>query len=161
MRKFEKEKRFPNYVIAGFYILVGIFICYVLFLFGSSLAKNPLTASGSVLPVSASASPKEDDTSDSETIDESGLETDDTESVYYSFVTTNTKTALNVRKQPGMDSEIIYRLSPGTTGYVLEQGESWSLIQTTEITGYVSNKYLKFEEIPEEEYLSEAEGASQ
>ena len=68
---------------------------------------------------------------------------------------------LHVRKQPGMDGEIIDYLDPGTTGYVLERGDDWSLVQTSEITGYVSNQYLQFQEIPAEEYLPEAEDASQ
>lgn len=181
MRKLEKDKRFPSYVIAGFYILVGVLICSALFLVGSSLAKNPVIA-GSLFP--ASASPKEEeafnaevsqkedsttqdmaDASSQEAEDSTGdsptQESADAEPVYYSFVTLNTKSALHVRIQPGMDAEIIYRLSPGTTGYVLEIGDGWSLVQTSEITGYVSNQYLQFQEIPAEEYLPEAEDASQ
>lgn len=172
MKKLQKEKRFPGYVIAGFYILAGILICSALFLLGSSLAKNPVAA-GSLFP--ASASPKEEDAlpEESDVADASGQETEDASAeesadaseeeptIYYSFVTLNTKSALHVRIQPGMDAEIISRLAPGTTGYVLERGDDWSLIQTSEITGYVSNRYLQFEEIPKEEYLPEAEDTSQ
>lgn len=174
MRKLEKEKKFPGYVIAGFYILAGALICFALFLFGSSLAKNPVTA-GSLFP--ASAAPKEEtafpmagdsgtaDASEPEPEAASGQDPDqepaEAEPVYYSFVTLNTKSALHVRIRPGMDAEIISRLAPGTTGYVLEWGDEWSLIQTAEITGYVSNRYLRFQEIPKEEYLPEAEDASQ
>lgn len=73
---------------------------------------------------------------------------------YYAFTTTNKITSLHVRKEPGMNGEIIYRLPPKSTGYVLELGESWSLIQTPEITGYSYNGYLDFQEVSEEEYLA-------
>ena len=63
MRKYEKEKKFPGYAIAGFYVLAGCLICSALLLYGSSLAKNPLI-SGSVFPVSASAKEDSADTSE-------------------------------------------------------------------------------------------------
>ena len=157
MRKYEKEKRFPGHVIAGFYILAGCLICSALLLYGSSLAKHPL-ASGSVFPVSASAKEAEDsaDASEDSVIPDAPSEEETTEPaadpapVSYTFVTLNTKSALHVRVQPGMDAEIIFRLSPGATGDVLERGDAWSLIRTSEITGYVSNQYLQFQEIPPE-----------
>ena len=72
---------------------------------------------------------------------------------YYAFTTTNKVSILHVRKEPSMDAEIIFRLPPASTGYVLERGESWSLIQTPEISGYCNNGYLDFQEVSEEEYL--------
>lgn len=169
MRKLEKDKRFPSYIIAGSYILAGILICSALFLLGSSLAKNPF-ASGSIFPASASAKEEDGtlsgasqavDASPQETAEPPATQAMEPEPVYYSFVTLNTRSVLHVRKQPGMDGEIIDYLDPGTTGYVLERGDDWSLVQTSEITGYVSNQYLQFQEIPAEEYLPEAEDASQ
>lgn len=163
MRKYEKEKRFPGYVIAGFYILAGCLICFTLFLYGSSLEKNPLASSGSVFPVSASAKEEENPLSGSEdTKAPDAPAAEETEAqapatpAACTFVTLNTRTALHVRIQPGMDAEIIARLSPGTTGDVLERGEAWSLIRTSDVTGYVSNRYLQFQEVPKE-----AEAASQ
>ncbi len=157
MRKYEKEKRFPGYVIAGFYILAGCLICSALLLYGSSLAKNPL-ASGSVFPVSASAKEAEESTLFPYTTlfrstpakEEAAEPAADQTPVSYTFVTLNTKSALHVRLQPGMDAEIISRLSPGATGQVLERGDAWSLIKTSEVTGYVSNQYLQFQELPKE-----------
>ena len=168
MRKLEKGKKFPGYVIAGFYILAGTLICCALFLLGSSLAKNPASG-GSVLPVSAAAKEDEDasnavenpEAADASPQEENPQETAEPEPVYYSFVTLNTRSVLHVREQPGMDGKIIDYLSPGTTGFVLEPGDGWSLIQTSGITGYVSNQYLQFQEIPEEEYLPAVEDASQ
>ena len=101
------------------------------------------------------------DASPQETAEPPATQAMEPEPVYYSFITLNTRSVLHVRKQPGMDGEIIDYLNPGTTGYVLERGDDWSLVQTSEITGYVSNQYLQFQEIPAEEYLPEAEDASQ
>ena len=79
----------------------------------------------------------------------------DTEEVhYYVFTATNISNFLNVRKEPDPDAEIIYRMPPGTTGYVLERGESWSLIQTADVIGYSYNDYLDFQEVSEDEYLA-------
>ncbi len=155
MRKYEKEKKFPGYAIAGFYVLAGCLICSALLLYGSSLAKNPLI-SGAVFPVSASAKEDSADTSEDFVIpdtpakEEAAEPAADQTPVSYTFVTLNTKSALHVRLQPGMDAEIISRLSPGATGQVLERGDAWSLIKTSEVTGYVSNQYLQFQELPKE-----------
>lgn len=69
-----------------------------------------------------------------------------TEEIQYTFVTTNLLTVLHVRKEPNLNAEIIYYLNPKSCGDVLEKGDSWSLIQYEDITGYVSNDYLEFHE---------------
>lgn len=159
MRRYEKEKKLPGYVVAGFYILAGCLICFALFLYGSSLAKNPLTTSGSVFPAFASTEDEEDALTAPEASEATDAPSEEPKEepdgpkppVSYSFVTLNIRSGLHVRVQPGMDAEIISRLSPGTTGIVLERGEDWSLVQTSEVTGYVSNRYLQFQEIPPKE----------
>lgn len=66
---------------------------------------------------------------------------------YYTYKTTNRYNRLRVRVEPSLDGEIIYRLAPGSTGYVLERGDDWSLIRTKEVDGYSSNSYLSFTEL--------------
>ena len=51
-----------------------------------------------------------------------------------------------------MNAQVIARFSPGITGYVLEKGPVWSLVQSGDVTGYVFNEYLDFQEISKEEY---------
>lgn len=155
MKHFEKETKLPSYAIATFYICIGCTICTALFLYGSSLSKNSMST------VPALFQPREEATpslvSDTTTPPAEPSTTEEpaspaNEGPYYSFTTLNTKSSLHVRKAPGMDAEIIARLSPNTTGYVIEKGDEWSLITTGDITGYSSNRYLQFQEIPKEEY---------
>lgn len=74
---------------------------------------------------------------------------------YYKYTTTNRYNHLRVRKGADESEEIIDRLSPGATGYVLEKGDKWSLIRTPKVDGYSSNSYLMFEEISKEELPDE------
>ena len=150
MKRYESEKKFSSYLIAGFYILIGCTVCTTLFLYSSSL-RNPITR-----PALFEPEPLEDSTpslstepstfTSSESLPEE--EPSSPSSTSISFTTLNIKSSLHVRIAPGMDSEIIARLAPNTTGHVIERGDEWSLIQTGDITGYVSNRYLKFEESP-------------
>lgn len=173
MKTFQREKRVPAGAAACFYILIGAVICSALFLYGSSMQRHSAAASsGSIFEVSASgeetsqedsltAGPEEN-VSDSAGTQEAPAEpVSDAEEHYYTFVTVNVKSSLHVRQKPGMDAQIVSRLAPGTSGYVLERGEDWSLIKTSDVTGYVSNRYLQFQEIPKEEYLLQEEDASQ
>ena len=75
---------------------------------------------------------------------------------YYSFTTINREKILHVRTEPYITAEIIARLSPGTTGIVLEVGKDWSKITTSDgsVTGYCSNDYLQFTGITPDEYRS-------
>lgn len=146
MKRYESEKRLPSYLIASFYILIGCTVCTTLFLYASSL-RNPITRPTLFEPFeestpSLAAEPSTSTSSESIPAEESS----ESSPTYVSFTTLNIKSSLHVRIAPGMDSEIIARLSPGTTGDVIERGDEWSLIKTGDITGYVSNRYLKFEE---------------
>ncbi len=81
---------------------------------------------------------------------------------FYRLQTINHRQILNLRENPSLSAKILYRMPPGTPGYVLHKGEYWSYIVAetrdgTE-TGFASNRYLNMEEIPPEElpqqYLS-------
>lgn len=75
-------------------------------------------------------------------------DTDDfDEDAYYRYTTTNRYNRLNVRKDPSTSGEIIYKLPPNSSGYVLERGDKWSYIRTDKVDGYSSNSYLAFEEL--------------
>lgn len=173
MKTIQREKRVPAYAVACFYILTGCIICSALFLYGSSMQKRSSAAfSGSLFEVSASgeeASSKdaqnmvrEENAPDGTAMEDTSAEpASDAQERYYTFVTANVRNGLRVRLQPGMDGQIISRLVPGTSGYVLERGEDWSLIKTSDVTGYVSNRYLQFQEISKEEYLLQVEAVSQ
>ena len=74
---------------------------------------------------------------------------------YYEFTAINAHTILHMREEPDIKSKSIYKLKPGTKGYVLEVGDDWSYVTAEEHAGYCSNEYLNMREIPEEEYPEE------
>ena len=51
---------------------------------------------------------------------------------------------LNMRAQPGTDSEVVVKLSADADIVVLEYGEEWSLCSYNGVTGYCATAYLKF-----------------
>lgn len=75
--------------------------------------------------------------------------------VYYAFTVRGDISSLNLRSVPDMDGKILGRLMPKQTGYVLEYGEEWSLVTTGKKSGYVNNRYIELEEIPEEDFPAE------
>lgn len=89
---------------------------------------------------------------------ETGTEPSETEqqvTVYYAFTVRGEISSLNLRSVPDMDGKILGRLMPKQTGYVLEYGEEWSLVTTGKKSGYVNNRYIELEEIPEEDFPAE------
>ena len=76
-------------------------------------------------------------------------------SVYYAFTVRGDISSLNLRSVPDMDGKILGRLMPKQTGYVLEYGEEWSLVTNGKKSGYVNNRYIELEEIPEEDFPAE------
>lgn len=82
-----------------------------------------------------------------DTSNEDNTTSDEDQKHYYSYKTTNRYNQLRVRKGPDLNATILYRLAPGATGYVLEKGDSWSLIRTDKVDGYSSNSYLSFTEL--------------
>nr|DAL18210.1 MAG TPA_asm: putative surface protein family protein [Bacteriophage sp.] len=90
--------------------------------------------------------------------EQSGSEQSETEqpvSVYYAFTVRGDISSLNLRSVPDMDGKILGRLMPKQTGYVLEYGEEWSLVTNGKKSGYVNNRYIELEEIPEEDFPAE------
>ena len=75
--------------------------------------------------------------------------------VYYAFTVRGDISSLNLRSVPDMDGKILGRLMPKQTGYVLEYGEEWSLVTNGKKSGYVNNRYIELEEIPEEDFPAE------
>lgn len=170
MKKFTGKNGFPLIAALVFYIFAGAF-ALVLFSRGSSHLPwqvsptqnsalydirpelNATTAQKEESAAEQIAEPFAEPSAASEPTPAEEEETTAEEIHYYAFTTTNQYTILRVREKPDINSKIIYRLFPGSTGYVLERGDSWSLIQTPEATGYSHNDYLDFQEVSEEEYL--------
>lgn len=72
---------------------------------------------------------------------------------FYKITTTNRVTILRLREQPNLEAKILYKMPPGTPGYVIHRGDLWSYIVASTKdglqTGYAFNGYLWFEEMDE------------
>lgn len=151
------KNKFYLLSVMSFYIAAGVFACAFFFFRGSSLSGNEgssLSVFNNIEPeLSQSVLPEASDAV-SEAASVEATPEPEPEPVYYAFTTLNIHSSLHVRQEPGLEARIIARFSPGTTGYVLEQGSTWSLVRSGDITGYVSNEYLDLQEIPKEEYPS-------
>lgn len=151
------KNKFYLLSVMSFYIAAGVFACAFFFFSGSSLSGNEgssLSVFNNIEPELSQSVPPEASDDVSEAAPVEATQEPEPEPVYYAFTTLNIYTSLHVRQEPDLEAQIIARFSPGTTGYVLEQGSTWSLVQSGDITGYVFNKYLDFQEIPKEEYPS-------
>ncbi|MBQ3789298.1 MAG: hypothetical protein II800_00030 [Lachnospiraceae bacterium] len=80
---------------------------------------------------------------------------DVTDRHFYLLQTTNRITILRLREAPNLLATILYKMPPGTPGYVVYRGKNWSYIAAETKDGvkigYAFNGYLAFEEIPPEE----------
>lgn len=146
----------------AFFIFIGICVCIIFIGSGSfsssdsTTVSNPMTdmVIGSVEGQGNSSSPVEAVAQETESETETETpetETMDADQTYYSFVTINRKEILHVRREPSIEAEVIARLAPGTTGYVLEHGSAWSLISTGTVKGYAFNEYLDLTQISQED----------
>ncbi len=137
----------------AFYAAVGIIACGFLFANGSSLPSAPAAAVESPYDIKpellASQAPEETPKPTPEPEEEPSREAD----AYYLYEVVPVS-ALNVRVAPGMQSDILFTVTTGTAGIVLEKGETWSQIKTPLGEGYASNRYLEFTEVSREEYLA-------
>ena len=70
---------------------------------------------------------------------------------YYTYTTVNYTNGLRIRETPSVQAKILGSMEPGTTGYVLEDGDYWCLIRYEDVTGYCFRSWLQLTEIPEEE----------
>ncbi len=85
------------------------------------------------------------------TEEETGEPEEDKEpSPFLGMFMSNTTDILNIRQEPNTNSAIVGKLYEGSGGKVLKKGEEWSLIQSGAVIGYVSNKYVVFDEEAEE-----------
>lgn len=56
----------------------------------------------------------------------------------------NVSDYMNIREEASAESELVGKLPQGAVAEVIEQGESWTKIQSGTVTGYVNNEYVLF-----------------
>ena len=59
-------------------------------------------------------------------------------------------TTLNIRKEGSLDSEIVGKMKKGNIATVVEKGSEWTKVKSGDVTGYVKNDYLVFDNDIEE-----------
>lgn len=148
------KKQLSLLITLFIYVLIGLAAAGILFLMGTGKVNPNAQAADS--PAVIELNEKEAIAQANEEAaarEEESAAASEAEAVpYYRFTTTNRQTPLNVRLSPNLEATIIGRLSPGSTGYILEKGEAWSKIKTDKLEGYAFNEYLKLEEISQEEH---------
>lgn len=89
--------------------------------------------------------------SEPKTVDET--ESLDDEARFFTFKVNTKYTVLRLREEPSLEGNVIDRLLPGTTGYVLESGDEWCrvYVEQSDETGYVATEYIEVSEITKEE----------
>lgn len=79
---------------------------------------------------------------------------------YYKFTVSTKSTALNVRKEASMTSQILFKIPQTTPGYILIPGSEWSYIRTEDgITGYCHNDYLVVTKVTAEDFPEDIRGS--
>ncbi len=171
-----KKSNLPFILTMCFYGIIGILICGFLFLRGSSnFTKRPAVEAVAIETTSAAASETapsepeapepssaetEEPTSDADVSETAETEAETTEAEtteavkYYKFTTLNRSTRLHIRETASINGKIVSRLKPGSSGYVLELGPTWCLIESGTVKGYAFCEYLELVEITEEEFLN-------
>lgn len=148
------KKQLSLLITLFIYVLIGLAAAGILFLMGTGKINPNAKAADS--PAVIELNEKEAIAQANEEAAlreaESAQASEDETTHYYRFTTTNRLTGLNVRLSPNLEATVIGRLSPGSTGYILEKGESWSKIKTDTLEGYASNEYLNLEEISKDEH---------
>lgn len=140
------QKQVSIFLVLILYIVIGLMAACFLFFMGTG-KRHQATFS----PASIEAAEKKHIVE--EKTEEAPIIVAEQEVIaYYKVTTTNRLSSLNVRIAPGLFSEIIGKLGPGSKAYVLEKGEGWSKIKTDTLEGYCFNQYLDFEEISKEDF---------
>ena len=106
------------------------------------LSMAVVTLAGTVLaatPVAAAEDTNKDAAKQSETKYENKAVAD-----------VKSNTTLNIRKSASTDSEIIGKMKKGNIAAVVEKGSEWTKVKSGNVTGYVKNDYLVFENDIEE-----------
>ena len=153
------------------YVVAALLIAFIYMCFGrySGLNANPAysfddsVANKDVKALVSSVTELGDDGAalagaDAETIDSSVSSSEiigSAEKKYYSYTAINRYNKLHVRKEPSMKGEILYKIAPGTKGYVRDRGEGWSYIRTDKCDGYSNNAYLEFTELDKDNLPSD------
>ncbi len=76
--------------------------------------------------------------------------TDMQESEYQDMIVCYADPYLPVRTEASRDSKTVGKLYPGSYADVLERGEEWSKIQSGNVTGYIQNMYVCFDDEAED-----------
>lgn len=75
---------------------------------------------------------------------------------YFTFTTSTTRTVLNFRKEPSETAKILWKLKPGTFGYVLLVGDEWSRVALENgAIGYCATEYLEMTEVTRSDFPEE------
>lgn len=75
---------------------------------------------------------------------------------YYRFTVGTMRDNQNVRRSP--NGEIITNVPKGTTGYIVERGDEWSLVAVNGQIAYMATRYLQIEEIKKSEFPASLKG---
>lgn len=75
-------------------------------------------------------------------------ENDQAKSEYANKVVAKVKSSstLNIRKKPNTDSKILGKMKRGALGTIVKKGIEWTKVKSGDVTGYVKNDYLVFED---------------
>lgn len=75
---------------------------------------------------------------------------------YFTFKTSTTRTVLNFRKEPSENAKVLWKLAPGTFGYILLPGNEWCKValENGEI-GYCATEYLDMTEVTRADFPEE------
>ncbi len=73
------------------------------------------------------------------------------------MVTVTGNTALNVREEPSTESPWVGKMYAGSGGYILEEGDGWTKIESGSVTGWVSNDYILTGDAGREKALEDSE----
>lgn len=75
-------------------------------------------------------------------------ENDQAKSEYANKVVVKVKSSstLNIRKKPNTDSKILGKMKRGALGTIVKKGTEWTKVKSGDVTGYVKNDYLVFED---------------
>ena len=68
------------------------------------------------------------------------------EPVVYDFVIAKVNESVNIREEASTDSEVVGKLYKESYATVLERQDEWTKVTSGEVTGYISNDYLYFDE---------------
>ena len=78
-------------------------------------------------------------------------------SIYEDMFLVNVSEFLNVRAEANAESEVVGKIFAGQGGEVIWHGDTWSLIRSGNVEGYILNEYAWFDSAVEEHVASKAQ----